>query len=217
MKEIESFVKSIVSDLPMKEQEKEDFKEELISHLNEHVKELIIKGNSKDEAVFHAIQSFGSESELNWEIKKAIFPFYKVIRYLWNVVFVTIILCIASYSIMEYYHPEFKNSLPTYSVVTGMLLVALFAGVAEIFYESFISVSKSKYFTNPWFFFMVPTLLLSTLLSFSLLNNPENYKEGLWADLFAIPIGAFAYIISRQLFTFLFVRNKNEYNRTTVK
>ncbi|MGJ7921760.1 permease prefix domain 1-containing protein [Neobacillus sp. LXY-4] len=217
MKEIESFVKSIVSDLPMNDQEKEDLKEELISHLNEHVKELIIKGHSKDEAVIHAIQSFGSENELNWEIKKAIFPLYKVIRYLWNVVFVTVILCIASYSIMEYYHPEFDNSLPIYSIVTEMLLVAIIAGVVEIFYEAFISVSKSKYFTNPWFFFLVPTLLLGILLSFSLLNNPGNYKEGLWADLFAIPIGALAYIISRQLFTSLFVRNKNEYKRTTVK
>jgi hypothetical protein len=211
LKEIESFVSSIVSDLPMEEQEKEDFKEELLSHLNEHIKELMIKGYPHDEAVNIAIDSFGSESELNWEIKKAIFPFFKVVRYLWNVAFVTVFLCIASYTIMEHYHPEFENTLPTYSIVMGMLLVALIAGVAEVLYEAIITMSKSKYIANPWIFFLVPTLILSAFLSFSFFNNPSEYKEGLWADLFAIPIGAIAYIFSRQLFTLLFVQNRNPY------
>ena len=211
MKNLDRYVKEIVSDLPMKDDEKEDFKEELYSHLKEHVNELMIKGYSEDEAIHQAIESFGNDRKLNLELKKAMFPLYKVIRYGWNVVFVTAFLCLVSYSAMEYYHPEFDNTLPLESVVMGFFIVAFIAAAAEAIYEAINQQFKSKRLSNPWLFFLVPSLVFGGIQSLSLFENPEQYQDSLWLDLFVIPIGAFAHLISRQLFTRIFVRNSRDF------
>jgi len=211
VKNLDHYVKEIVSDLPMKDDEKEDFKEELYSHLKEHVNELMIKGYSEDEAIHQAIESFGNDRKLNLELKKAMFPLYKVIRYGWNVVFVTAFLCLVSYSAMEYYHPEFDNTLPLESVVMGFFIVAFIAAAAEAIYEAINQQFKSKRLSNPWLFFLVPSLVFGGIQSLSLFENPEQYQDSLWLDLFVIPIGAFAHLISRQLFTRIFVRNSRDF------
>jgi len=208
MKEIEKYIESILSDLPLEEDEKAEIQEEFSAHLTDHVNELMIKGYSESDAASEAIKAFGKEAKLNWEMKKVMFPYYKVVRYFWNVAVVTGLLCLLSYSIMEYYNPQLMNSLPASSVITGMLLVALIAGVAEVLYEAVSDMFKAKWLKNPWLFFFVPALLIGGIQSFSLLENPGYYQDGLWIDLFSIPIGAFLYLLSRELFTFIFTREK---------
>lgn len=217
MKDLNQYVKEILSDLPMKKDEKEEFKEELYSHLQEHINELLVKGFSEDEAIQQAIKAFGNEQKLNWEMRKAIFPLYKVIRYLWNIVFVTAFLCLVSYSVMEYYHPEFENRLPAYSMVMGFFIVALLAGAGEVIYEALNDQFKSKWLANPWVFFLFPSLLFGIIQASSLFKHPEQYQEGLWLDLFAIPLGAFAYLLSRQLFTYFFVNSRQNFKGNKAK
>lgn len=214
MKEIEQYVKEITLNLP--EDEKKELTEEIFVHLQDHVNELLIKGYSEEQAVCLAIDSFGNHSKLNRELKRAVFPFYKPIRFTWCVLFVTGFLCLASYSAMEYYHPEFENSLPLYSVLMGMLMVTLFSGTAEVFYEALVSQFKVHWLLNPWVFFLVPSLLIAGIQTPLLFKHPEQYQDSLWLDLYAFPIGAVAYIISRQLFTLLFVSSKNNFKRTTL-
>ncbi|MFZ7942889.1 permease prefix domain 1-containing protein [Neobacillus sp. 19] len=195
----------------MNEDEKEEVREEIFSHLKEHAKELMIKGYTEEEAVLQAMKSFGNERKLNWEMKKAAFPFYKPVRFIWNVFFVTAALCLISFSAMEFYHPEFDNALPLESVMMGFFLVVFIAGAAEVLYEAINQQFKSKWLANPWLFFFIPSLIFGGVQSMSFLKNPEQYPDGLWLDLFAIPIGAFAYLVSRQLFTRIFVRNRRDF------
>lgn len=208
MKEIKRYIESILADLPLKDDEKAELHEEFTAHLSEHIHELMIKGYSENQAVSEAIKAFGSEEKINWEMKKAVFPYYKVVRYFWNVAIVTTMLCLLSYTIMEYYHPEFENSLPVSSVIMGMMLVALLSGAAEIIYEAVCDRFDSKWLRNPWLFFLIPALLIGGIQSFSLLENSDNYPDGLWIDFFSIPIGAFLYLLSRELFSFLFRRRR---------
>jgi hypothetical protein len=206
--EIERYVESVLSGLPLEDDEKSEMKEELSAHLNEHIHELMIKGYSEGDASCQAIQAFGNERKINLEMNKALFPYYKVARYLWNVVVVTFFLCLLSYSVTEFYHPEFENSLPLYSVGMGMFLVALLAGVAEVMYEAVNDLFKLKWLKNPWLFFFIPSLIIGIFTSFSLLEHPEQYQDGLWIDLYVIPISALMYLISRELFTLIFVKKK---------
>lgn len=214
MKEIEQYVKEITLNLP--DDEKKELSEEIFVHLQDHVNELLIKGYSEEQAVDHAIESFGNHGKLNLELKRAVFPFYKPMRFMWCVLFVTGFLCLTSYSAMEYYHPEFDNTLPLYSVIMGLFMVTLITGVAEVLYEGFVSLFKVHWILNPWVFFLVPSLLIGGIQTPLLFKHPEQYQDSLWLDLYAVPIGAIAYIISRQLFTMLFVRSRNNVKRTTV-
>lgn len=216
MKEIERYVKEITMNLP--DDEKLEIGEEIYGHLQEHVNELIKNGSSKEMAIRMAIESFGNQNKLNRELKRVFFPFYKVIRFLWSVLFVTGFLCLASYSIMEYIHPELENNLPLYSVFMAMFLVFLLAGAGEALYDALISQFKlkSRGLLNPWLFFLVPALLYGGIQTLLLFNNTEKFQNNLsWVDLYTFPIGAVAYIISRQLFTILFLSHK-KVNRNTV-
>ncbi|RDI37925.1 permease prefix domain 1-containing protein [Falsibacillus pallidus] len=215
MKEIiEKYVNEITLDLP--DDQQKELREEIYIHLQDHVKELIIKGYSEEKAIRYAIKSFGNQDKLNRELKRTLFPYYKPIRFVWSVILVTAFLCLVSYSSMEYYHPEFDNHLPAYSVLMGMFIVTLIAGLGEVLYEAISSLVQVKWVLNPWLFFLVPSLIVGGIQTPQLFKHPEQYQGSLWLDLYAVPIGAFAYIISRQLFTSLFVRNKNNYNTTKV-
>jgi hypothetical protein len=136
------------------------------------------------------------------------FPYYKIVRYVWNVIFVTTSLSLLSYSAMEFYNPQFNNWPPLESVLSGMFLVAVGFGVAEILYEAVISEYKSKWLTNPWSFFLILSLFLGIFMSFSLLKNPDHYQNGLWLDVYVIPISVIVYLLGRQLFSHLFLRKK---------
>jgi hypothetical protein len=90
MRDIKLYVDKITLDLPLSPSEKEDIKLEMISHLEEHVYELLSYGWDEEKAIEFAIQSFGDAKKINKEMKKVVFPFYKVFRALWGAVFMTI-------------------------------------------------------------------------------------------------------------------------------
>ncbi len=89
MKNLDQYIEVIVEGLPL--EEKEDIREEMIQHLNDHMNELMIKGYSEQESLQIAIKAFGNEKKMNWEMKKAVYPFYKISRFIWNTVFVTLV------------------------------------------------------------------------------------------------------------------------------
>ena len=210
MKQIEQYVDDVVSGLPIDKEEQEELKEELTIHLMDHISELMIKGYSKEEAISQAIVSFGKQNSINLEMKKVLFPYYKIFRYVWNVFFVTAMLCVLSYASMEFYNPEFDNTLPVESVVMAFCLVVLFVGVAEVLYEAIIKEYQSKWLTNPWRLFLIPALLIGLVMSIPLVRNPDQYSGWLWIDLYVVPISVIFYLLSRQLFTWLFVQKKRK-------
>lgn len=138
-------------------------------------------------------------------MKKVLFPYYKIIRYVWNVFFVTAMLCELSYASMEFYYPQNDNTLPVESVMMAFCLVVFFVGVAEVMHEAIIKEYRSKWLTNPWSLFLIPALLIGLVMSISLFQNPDQYSAWLWIDLFVVPISTIFYLISWQLFTWLFV------------
>lgn len=208
MKQIEQYVNDVVSGLPIDKEEQEELKEELTIHLTDHMNELMIKGYSKEEAISQAILSFGKQESINLEMKKVLFPYYKIFRYVWNVFFVTAMLCILSYGGMEFYYPEIDNTLPVESVLKAFCLVMLFVGVAEVLYEAIIQEFSFKWLTNPWRLFLIPALLIGLVMSIPLIQNPDEYSGWLWIDLYVVPISVIFYLIGWQLFTWLFVQKK---------
>ncbi|WP_462412836.1 permease prefix domain 1-containing protein [Neobacillus sp. Marseille-QA0830] len=212
MKKLEQYVEKIVSDLPMTDEERMDLQEELSVHLEEHVKELMVKGLPEEEAIRQAMKAFGHEDQINWELRKAIFPFYKLVRFFWNVVFVTGCLCLISYLVTEYYHPEFENTVPLYSVLMGFFIIFLIAAAVEAIYEGVLDLFKWRWLANPWLVFLPPALVIAGIQSLTLIENPEPYQEGFWLDLFAIPISTVLYLFARQLFNFVFPRKNQLFN-----
>ncbi|QFT90208.1 hypothetical protein FIU87_16210 [Bacillus sp. THAF10] len=55
MKKLERYVKEITKDLP--EDEKEELTEEIYGHLQDHVNELLIKGQSEKKAIRYDIRN----------------------------------------------------------------------------------------------------------------------------------------------------------------
>ncbi|KGX92477.1 hypothetical protein N781_16175 [Pontibacillus halophilus JSM 076056 = DSM 19796] len=207
MKEIERYVKEITNNLP--DEEKEELREEVVGHLEDHMKELLIEGKSEEEAVRMAIESFGDEGKLNEAFKRSFFPTYKFVRFAWSVVLTIASLSFISYYSMEYYHPEFDNGIELYSVWMTMFYIASLAGPSEFMHHSLQGGLKWKWVVNPWVFFMVPSLIISGMLTSMLFTQPERYQDGRWLDLFALLIGALVYVSARQLFNGLFLKGNN--------
>lgn len=206
MKNLNQYIDVIVEGLPL--EEKEDIREEMIQHLNDHMNELMIKGYSEQESLQIAIKAFGNEKKMNWEMKKAVYPFYKISRFLWNTVFVTLVFCVLSYMIMEHYNPGADNIAPLSSVLGGFFIIFFIAGMAELIYEAIqLSSVKMKYITNPWVFFFTPSIFIGGIMFLAYFQNPEQYQNGIWVDLLVVPIGAFCYVIARQIFNQLFKRS----------
>ncbi|MGI8317187.1 permease prefix domain 1-containing protein [Halobacillus mangrovi] len=214
MKEIEQYVEEITKNLP--DEEKEELREEMVGHLQEHMKELLIQGHSEEEAVRLAIESFGDEGKLNQEFKRSFFPTYKLVRFAWSVVLTVAGLSLISYFSMEYYHPEFDNGIDLYSVWMALFYIASLAGASEVMHDSLQGKIKWKWMLNPWVFFMVPSLLISGLQTSMLFTQPERYQDGLWLDLYAVAIGALVYVSARQLFNGLFLGD-NKAKKNVVK
>ncbi|WP_042461268.1 permease prefix domain 1-containing protein [Neobacillus dielmonensis] len=212
MKKLEQYVERIVLDLPMTDEERKDLQEELSVHLKEHVKELMIKGLPEEEAIGEAMKAFGHEDQINWELRKAIFPFYKLVRFLWNVVFVTFGLSAISYSVSEYYHPEFENTVPLYSIIMGFLIIFVIAAAIEAIYEGVLDLFKGRWFANPWLVFLPPALVIAGIQTLTLIENPDQYQDGFWLDLYAIPISTVLYLFARQLFNMAFPRKNQSFN-----
>ncbi|MBH0160373.1 permease prefix domain 1-containing protein [Fictibacillus sp. 26RED30] len=206
MKNLDQYIDVIVEGLPL--EEKEDIREEMIQHLNDHMNELMIKGYSEQESLQIAIKAFGNEKKMNWEMKIAVYPFYKISRFLWNTVFVTLVFCVLSYMIMEHYNPGADNTAPLSSVLEGFFIIFFIAGMAELIYEAIqLSSVKMKYIMNPWVFFFTPSIFIGGIMFLAYFQNPEQYQNGIWVDLLVVPIGAFCYVIARQIFNQLFKRS----------
>ncbi len=206
MKNLDQYIAVIVAGLPL--EEKEEIQEEITQHINEHMNELMIKGYSEQESLQMAIKAFGNEKKMNWEMKKAVYPFYKISRFLWNTVFVTLIFCLLSYFIMEHHNPGADNIAPLSSVLGGFFIIFFIAGMAELVYEAIqLSSVKMKYIMNPWVFFFTPSIFIGGIMFLAYFQKPEQYQNGLWVDLLVVPIGAFFYVISRQIFNQLFNRS----------
>ncbi|MBD7964771.1 permease prefix domain 1-containing protein [Fictibacillus norfolkensis] len=206
MKKLDQYIDVIVAGLPI--EEKEDIREEITQHINEHMNELIIKGYSEQESLQIAIKAFGNEKKMNWEMKKAVYPFYKISRFLWNTVFVTLVFCILSSFIMEHYNPGADNIAPLSSVLGGFFIIFFIAGMAELVYEAIqLSSVKMRYIMNPWVFFFTPSIFIGGIMFLAYFQNPEKYQNGIWIDLLVVPIGAFCYVIARQIFNQLFKRS----------
>ena len=202
MKLIEQYVEEIAKDLP--DDEKEELREEMVGHLQEHVKDLLIQGYREEEAVRKAIDSFGDEGKLNQEFKASFSPIYEWARFAWSVMLTVAGLSLISYLSMEYYHPEFDNGIGFYSLWMAMFLIASIAGAGEAIYDFLQCRIKRKWMLNPWLFFMVLPLIIGGLQTRMLFIQPENYQDVLWLDLYAIPITALVYVTARQLFNGLF-------------
>ncbi|WP_408009748.1 permease prefix domain 1-containing protein [Pseudalkalibacillus sp. A8] len=106
MTRINEYVDGIVERLPITAIEKEDLKQELIEHLEEHITELMGEGWGKDDAVAQAIQSFGDKDQLHKEMHKAFFPYHKIVRWLWSTLILTGCLSVIGYCIMEFLFPR---------------------------------------------------------------------------------------------------------------
>ncbi|WP_051556687.1 permease prefix domain 1-containing protein [Alkalihalobacterium bogoriense] len=74
MKQIDKYVNSIYKDVAGDEQEIEDLKQEMRSHLVEAVEELKAKGKTEEEAIRIAIENFGGKNQ----IVKGLSEFFKV-------------------------------------------------------------------------------------------------------------------------------------------
>ncbi|TKC19175.1 permease prefix domain 1-containing protein [Robertmurraya kyonggiensis] len=209
MKKIDNYVTKIVSGLPMEQVAKEEFREELTAHLTEHINELLIKGYSEDEAISYAIKSFGDHQKLNHEMKKSIFPFYKIVRYVWCTFLVTTFIWTLAYYWNEFYHRQMGDFFQEGGMLV-FLMIAVILGICEVAYEAASKEYTTKWITNPWFFFLIPSLFITGLLSISFFLHPENYVDGLWLDLFVLPIGTIAHLFARGIFTLMFVNRKNK-------
>jgi cytochrome bd-type quinol oxidase subunit 2 len=85
------------------------------------------------------------------------------------------------------------------------LLFTFFVAVGELLYEGVMQEIKMKWLANPWVFCLIPILIASVVSLNSWNQRPEQYDNGLWLDLFSVHIGILLYLLSRELFTFLFV------------
>jgi len=205
MREIELYVQQITLGLPLSNNEKEDIKEEMISHLGEHVNELLSYGWEEEKAIDFAIKSFGEANKIHIEMKKAIFPYYKIVRALFGAVFMTIGMCYISYAGMEFYNPQLGNTQSFEYYLMVFLLFTFFVAVGELLFEGIIQELRIKWLANPWLFCLIPLIIATFVSLHNWTQRPEQYHNGFWLDLFSVHIAIFLYLLSRELFTFLLV------------
>ncbi|MFC0561516.1 VanZ family protein [Halalkalibacter alkalisediminis] len=110
-KNIELFVKEIVSELNCSEEEKSDIAEEITDHINLLKDDYIERGLSDEAATKKAIESFGQPKQLRNDFQKSLSPYYKIVKIgtwtlfclyafiiLFNLLFQRIIIRISDYN-----------------------------------------------------------------------------------------------------------------------
>lgn len=212
MNRIEKYVDDIVAGLPINDAEQQDVKEEITQHLFEHIDELMIKGYTKDEAISYAIQSFGNETMIQKEMKKVLFPYYKFIRFFASVVAVATLLCITSNLLTKLYFPKNDPAITVELFLVMLMICFVSLGLAEMLYEGIVREYQYKWITNPWSFFLLPAILLEIVLVSHYLLNAGPDEIWIFNDYLFIPLYPIFYVISRQLFTWLFVKKQTEKN-----
>ena len=73
----ERYVEKILQQTECRNEEKEDIKEELLIHLELSKEELLREGMSEKESELEAMERFGSEVEIGYQLQQSIFPYRK--------------------------------------------------------------------------------------------------------------------------------------------
>jgi len=214
MKRIEQFVQDIVEGLPLDADEQQDMREELTSHLVDHIDDLMIKGYTKNEAVEQAISSFGKEATIHKEMKKVLFPYYKFVRFFFSVMAVSVLLCVTSHFITKHYFPRHDTAITVGLFFLVFMICTFILGVLELIFEAIEQEYASK-LVNPWVLFFIPAVILQIVLLVNQLTKPDLTDFWIYEDYVFYPLYVVYYVLSRQLFTWLFVRKKTR--RTRVK
>ena len=210
MKRVEQYVDHIVSGLRISKDERQELKEEFMAHLIDHIDDLMIKGYSKDEAISLAIASFGHQAKIHKEMNKVLFPYYKFIRFGWSVIIVTALLCLTSYLLTKMYFPQYDSPITIEGFIFLLMICTFFLGLAEIMYDTISQEYHSKWLTNPWSFFLVPAILLEIFLYIDYVKNTSPDDLWIWHDSLFIPLYLVFYVVSRQTFTWLFVKREKK-------
>lgn len=206
MKNIDRFVDSIVKGLPLDPAEQDDLREELIGHLTEHVNDLLRAGYSKEGAVDIAIMSFGDGQKIQSEMKKELFPYYKLIRYGICTFAVTVMFCALSYFLTQYYFPRHDPSITVDVFFMLFVICVVVLGVLEVVVELLEQESRRKWFLSPWLILALPAVLIQVSLLMNVFMNPERTAFWIYDDYLFFPLYVIFYIVCRQLFTWVFVR-----------
>ncbi|AZV43880.1 VanZ family protein [Peribacillus asahii] len=119
-KNIETYVKQIVSELNCSEKEKSEIAEEMKDHLHLLKSEYIEQGFSDGEATQKALQSFGDRKNIKEGFQYSLFPYYKIFKVgtwvlfglysfilLWNLIFIRILDRIINSSNPNYFNRYF--------------------------------------------------------------------------------------------------------------
>lgn len=205
MKRIEQYVDSIVTDLRISKDERQELKEEFMAHLIDDIDDLMIKGYSKEEAISLAMASFGSHTKIHKEMNKVVFPYYKFIRFGWSVIIVAALLCLTSHLVTKMYFPHYDSPITIGGFMFLLMISTFFLGLAELMYDAILQEYRSRWVTNPWSFFLIPAILLEIILYIDYAKNTSPDDLWIWHDSLFIPLYLVYYVVSRQTFTWLFV------------
>ncbi|MER2000539.1 MAG: permease prefix domain 1-containing protein [Lysinibacillus sp.] len=210
MKRIEQFVDVIVADLPVNEHEKNEMKEEMMQHLFEHFDELMLQGYTKEQAISTVVASFGSEKTIGKEMKKVLFQYYKFVRFFVSAIAVAALFCVTSHLLTVFYFPQHDSAITVDLFLLMVMICIIFLGVAELAYEGVTQIYHNNKWINPWSFYLIPALLLTGIVIIEHISNLEQGNHWIYNDLLGLPLYPLFYVVSRQLFTLLFVRRKRQ-------
>ncbi|MEO4054901.1 permease prefix domain 1-containing protein [Solibacillus sp. CAU 1738] len=216
MKRVEQYVDDIVSGLHISKDEQQELKEEFMTHLTDHIDELMIKGYSKEEAISQAMTSFGQQAKIHKEMKKVLFPFYKFIRFGWSVIIVASLLNLTSHFLTQMYFPHYNSSVTIDGFIFFLMVSTFFLGIAEVLYDAILQEYHFKWLTNPWIFFLVPAIFLEIIIYIDFAKNAHPNDLWIWHDDLFIPLYLVYYVVSRQIFTLLFVKREKKSRRKFV-
>lgn len=201
---MEAFVESIVKGISLDSVEQDELREEMLGHLTEHVHELMLSGYSKDEAIDKALTSFGDRQVIQSKMRKVLFPYYKFVRFSICTFMVTVLLCLVSHFVTQYYFPRHDPAI-TVDVFVMFFMICLFVlGVLEVVVE--MLTQSKRWWLNAWVLLFIPALLVQIRLLWEPLTNPSTNAFWIYNDYVYFPLYIIFYMVVRQLFTVLFVR-----------
>lgn len=75
-----NYISVILNGVHMREEERRDFEDEILDHLNMLKKEYMEQGYSEEEATGQAIQKFGETEDINKKYKKTFSPYHRMLQ-----------------------------------------------------------------------------------------------------------------------------------------
>src|SRR5690606_2868076 len=199
MEVVKQYVEKIAGNLPINDDERALMKEEIEHHILEHIDELRMVGYSEQQAIQHALQSFGEWHHIETEMKHVFVPHYKWIRFCAAIVFTISTLCISAHFISKWLEP--RNASPiSIGVIVMLLFICTFVfGAWELLYNEAKKAYKTKWL-NVTTIFIVPTLLYELIVYFQF--QPDTLEDWLLHDELLIPLYVIFYVVGRQLYTY---------------